>query len=126
MANSPTQRSLKYLRETGWDAEVVERWNSYARRRVDLFNCIDIVALRDGELAGVQTTSQSGSSRIAKIKDEKLMRAWLRAGGTLYVHGWAKRGPRGKRKVWTVRVVKITEDMLTESSRTEPETLPSP
>lgn len=109
---SPTQRSLKLLRETGWIPEVVERWNAYTKTRKDLFGCIDIVALRHGELAGIQTTSASGSSRIAKIKAEPRMISWLEAGGTLYVHGWAKRGARGKRKTWTCRVVPITLDML--------------
>lgn len=109
---SPTQRSLKLLRETGWIPEVVERWNAYTKTRKDLFGCIDIVALRHGELAGIQTTSASGSSRIAKIKAEPRMVSWLEAGGTLYVHGWAKRGARGKRKTWTCRVVPITLDML--------------
>ena len=30
------------------------------------------------------------------------LRVWLRAGGRFQLHGWAKRGPRGKRKLWMV------------------------
>lgn len=111
---SPTQRSLKFLREAGWTVEVVEHWNSYTRTRKDLFGCIDLVALRQGELAGIQTTSGHGSARIAKIKAEPRMVKWLEAGGTLYVHGWAKRGARGKRKLWDCRVIKLTLDDLLE------------
>lgn len=112
---SPTQRSLKFLREQGWTVEVVERWNAYTKTRKDLFGCIDLVAMRHGELAGVQTTSGAGSARIAKIKAEPRMVQWLEAGGTLYVHGWDKRGARGKRKTWTCRVVPITIELLRAS-----------
>ena len=31
--------------------------------------------------------------------------AWIKAGGKCEWHGWAKRGPRGRRKVWTLRRV---------------------
>ena len=98
---SPTARSLAVLRERGYIAEVVERWNPYARVRQDLFNCIDIVALRHGELLGVQTTTTGNmGARVAKILAEPAMLAWVNAGGTLVVHGWAK---RGKAKVWTLK-----------------------
>lgn len=116
---SPTQRSLKLLKDTGWNAEVVERWIHAIMRKQDLFNCIDIVAIRFGELAGVQVTSGSNvSARIAKIKKEPMMVKWLEANGTLYVHGWRevvayrKNGKKAKRKRWECRVVPITLDML--------------
>lgn len=118
---SPTQRSLKLLRDQGWTVDITEHWVSLHRKpgskgprgvRRDLFGCIDLVALRHGELAGIQTTSGPGSARIAKIKAEPRMVTWLEAGGTLYVHGWAKRGARGKRKLWDCRVIKLTLDDL--------------
>jgi hypothetical protein len=42
---SPTQRSLAECRKRGLTVQVVERWNSHARVRVDLFGVIDLVAL---------------------------------------------------------------------------------
>ena len=37
---SPTQRTLKYLRDKGYTAQVVEHWNAFAKRRIDLFGVI--------------------------------------------------------------------------------------
>ena len=45
MASSPTQRSLKLLRDEGYTAQVVERWNPHARVRQDLFGVIDTAAM---------------------------------------------------------------------------------
>ena len=51
MATSPTQLSLKKLREEGYiTIQVVEYWNSFARRRIDLFGFIDILAIKNGEV----------------------------------------------------------------------------
>ena len=103
---TPTARSLARLRRAGALAQVVERYNPHAKRRVDLFGFIDIVAL-DGKpgTLGVQTTSADHiSHRLAKLREEcaAAMTRWLEAGNRLVIHGWAKRGPRGKRKVWTL------------------------
>jgi hypothetical protein len=43
--SSPTQRSLAECRKRGYTAQVVEKWNSHAKVRVDLFGVIDIVAI---------------------------------------------------------------------------------
>jgi hypothetical protein len=52
---SPMQRSLAWLREHGYEAQKVEYWNHYAKRRVDLWG-IDILAMNDNHLLAVQTT----------------------------------------------------------------------
>ena len=108
--SSPTQRSLKELRECGWTAQVVERFNPHARVRVDLFGCIDIVAIDPaGGIVGIQACAgASHSARKAKIMAEPKMGQWLNAGGRVELWSWAKRGPRGKRKVWTLRKESIT------------------
>lgn len=67
---TPTQKTLKWLRASGWLAEVVERWNHFARRRQDLFGFVDIVAVRENVTWLVQCTSQAGvSARKRKILD---------------------------------------------------------
>ncbi len=87
---SPTQRSLKLLRERGYVAEVVEYWNHFARRRVDLFGVIDIVGVKD-VIVGVQTTSASNASaRIKKMIGNEAVIAWIQVGGEILVHGWRK------------------------------------
>lgn len=90
--SSPTQRSLKLLRDTGYSADVVERYNSFTKRRHDMFGFGDVFAFRDGEFAIVQTTSASNfSARMKKIKANEFARDWLNAGGVIIVHGWGKK-----------------------------------
>lgn len=106
--SSPTQRSLAECRGRTWIAQVVERWNQYARVRQDLFGVIDIVALTDDGILGIQACAGSShAARMAKIKAEPRAQEWLRCGGKLEVWSWAKRGVRGKRKLWTLRVESI-------------------
>lgn len=106
---TPTQRTLALLRQEGWICQVVEKWNAHARKRVDLFGIIDIVALKPGIILGVQTTSGAGhSARIAKARAEPRLRDWLCAGGRFEVISWAKRGKRGKRKLYQVRKQRLT------------------
>lgn len=111
---SPTQRSLAYLRKIGYRAAVVEKWNPHVGIRQDLFGFADIFAfapvhpLESSKLYPVvlvQTTTQAhAADRLAKIAENESACAWVRAFGTIEVHGWAKRGPRGKRKTWSVVV----------------------
>lgn len=106
---SPTQRTLKKLKDDGVPAYVTERWNPFARIRQDLFGFIDVVALHDGYILGIQCTSDSSvSARVKKIRESKYFEPWLRAGGRVEVWGWGKKGARGKRKTWTLRTVSMT------------------
>lgn len=108
---SPTQRSLAKLRAEGWTCQIVERWNQYARVRQDLFNGIDIVCLKAGEpgVLGVQTTSDDNASkRVEKLNGIEALKLWVACSNRLVVHGWAKKGARGKRKLWTCREIEIS------------------
>jgi len=98
---SPAQRSLAHLREAGYLAQVVERWNPHARIRQDLFGVVDIVAIRAGETLAVQATSGSNvAARVRKIADAEALPALRAAGWRLVVHGWRKSGRR-----WVLREV---------------------
>lgn len=89
---SPTERSLAMLREQGFTAEVVERWNPHTRTRHDLFGFADIIAVRKGEILLVQTTSYSGvSSRIKKIADCEHAPVCRMANIGIHVHGWRQK-----------------------------------
>lgn len=103
---SPTQKVLKSLRDAGYRAAIVERWNTFAKIRSDLFGCIDILAVLGPQTIGLQVTTMSHmDARFEKIRRLPDAKLWL-AGGTrrLLIIGTAKRGPRGKRKVWTERM----------------------
>lgn len=105
---TPTQRTLAAYRKAGWTAEVVERWNAHARIRQDLLGCIDIVALSPGRTLGIQATSGTNvAARLTKSLALPKLREWLRAGNYFVVVGWRKAGPRGRRKTWQMRSVRV-------------------
>ena len=107
--SSPTSRSLELLKKDGFSAQVVERWNMYAKVRVDLFGFIDIVGIKEGNICGIQTTSSSNmSARVKKILGIPEAKLWLEAGGKIHVHGWSKKGKAEKRKLWQVIIKEIT------------------
>lgn len=78
-------------------------------------NCERLVELyctpcreRPGHVLGIQATSgDNHAARVAKIKAEPRMKAWCEAGGRVEVWSWSKRGARGERKVWTLRVEEV-------------------
>jgi len=102
--SSPTQRTLAECKALGLTAQVVEKWNAYAKVRVDLFDCIDVVACGEGYILGIQACAgASHAARMAKAKASPRVAAWIAGGGQFEVWSWSKRGPRGKRKKWTCR-----------------------
>jgi len=107
---SPTQRSMALLRKEGSVFQVVERWNAFARRRIDLFGCIDIVCIHPTRgIIGIQATSGTNhSARISKSLAEPKLKNWLEAGGKFEVWSWAKKGAAGKAKRWTCRIQPIS------------------
>ena len=116
---TPSARSLALLRSQGWVGDVVERWIGGGKFRVrkDFLGFADLIVLRMSHLfpqiLAVQATSGTNvAHRVAKMLETPEALEWLRAGGLIHIHGWAKRGARGKRKAWHVRVVVVTEEML--------------
>ena len=104
MAISPTQLSLKMMRDQGYYAEVVERYNSFTRKRNDLFGFVDVLCLKPGEVVGVQTTSYSNmSARVKKIREHEHFQMVNDAGIRITVHGWHKVNNR-----WKCRDVDVT------------------
>ncbi len=95
---SPTAKALKELRLQGWMAEVVEKRLPIPGKFVtrDLFNCIDIIAMRYGEpVLAVQVTSRTNvNARLTKSKESALV--WVSTKNRFEVWGY---GPNGKRLV---------------------------
>jgi carbonic anhydrase len=83
---------------------VCEYWNSFSRKRVDLYGCIDILAIGNGETWAVQTTSTNVSSRIQKIRASEFFPTMLESGWRVFVHGWRKNS-KGR---YVQRVVELT------------------
>ncbi len=109
---SPTSRTLEHMRERGYLAQVVEKWNPFAKIRQDLFGCIDIVAVREvrthgfaivspGQTIGIQATSTGNiGARVKKSIALPGLLTWLLAGNHFWVCGWSK-SDRKYRPHWT-------------------------
>ena len=91
---TPTQKSLRLLRARGGLVEKVEHWNSFARRRQDLFGFGDLLHVTGDVVTIVQTTSLSNiSARLKKIRESQAAVLWLKSPHRcIEVHGWKKGG----------------------------------
>lgn len=115
--STPTQRSLAKLRAEGYIATIVEKWvpstpAGYKGPIItrDAWNFGDILAAKIGVPGAllVQTTSGSNASaRVKKIRQIAEAGIWLAAGNNIVCHSWAKRGGKGKRKLWDCVVIPI-------------------
>jgi hypothetical protein len=119
---SPTQRTIRELRNQGRRCAIVEKFNTHIGlhgARQDLFGIIDVIAL-DPERGVIGVQCCAGSSFAAheqKILVEHAQETldWLSTPGTaLELWGWRKvklkRG--GKAERWQPRVREITPDDL--------------
>lgn len=103
---SPTQRARAHCKAMGWTSQIVEKWNVHAKVRQDLFGCIDLIVLdgQPGGPLGVQVCAGSShAARRTKALAEPRLAAWLAAPARFEVWSYAKRGARGKRKLWELR-----------------------
>lgn len=102
---SPTERSLKLLREEGYLVAVVEKWNSFVKVRQDLFGFIDLLAIKENETLAVQTTSGDNvSARLTKIEASDNLPIVRKANWRIEVHGWRKNAA-GR---WVLRRVDVS------------------
>lgn len=113
MSVSPTQRTIRELRNQGRRCAIVERWNSFAGAhgiRQDLFGIIDVLALDPQRgFVGVQSCGQDFAAHERKLLEERAQECidWLSTpGGVLELWGWRKvklkRG--GKAMRWQPRI----------------------
>jgi hypothetical protein len=115
---SPTSRSLAECKRLGWLAQVVEKRVPHKPISIDLFGCIDIVAVRPGQTLGIQACAgASHAARLTKAMAQPKLRAWLEAGNQFEVWSWAKRGARGKAKRWAMRRDVVTVERLDGANR---------
>jgi len=97
-------RVLKSLRDQGYFAEVTERWDSFSRRKHDLFGFIDILAVGHGETLAIQVTSRDNmSSRRTKMRASPILATMRSAGWHVQLWGYDK-----PTHLWRVKV----EDVL--------------
>ena len=90
-ATSPTQRTLKALRDDGWTVAIVEHWNPHARIRQDMFGFIDLVAVKPGRTLAIQACAgASSAARVEKITNAELVGPVREANWDIQVWAWRK------------------------------------
>ena len=109
MQVSPTQRTLKALRDQGFVCGMVERWQAQSGVRQDLFGFIDIICMTDAGVLAVLSTGTAFSEHYKKITHDCAIHArqWIQMpNARLQLWGWRKvkkvRG--GKQMVYRPRV----------------------
>lgn len=129
MASIPLQRTLEYLRDKGWHCDVTERWLMGANIRKDFLGLADGGAVRhdfkgtwyfnacedNGAVAEhIKAYLDGGIRKSGKHKGEPFPPnphlPVLLCGNRFSIFGWGKRGGRGERKVWTLRLVEFYLD----------------
>ncbi len=100
-----TSRSLAYYRKEGYLCWIVEKYNSFTKKRTDLFNIIDIIAIGEDTI-GIQSCGQAFSEHDKKIVESEYKDAWLKAGNRLILIGWrkVKKKRGGVAMVWMSRI----------------------
>ena len=104
---TPTQRTIRLLKDAGYLVGTVERWAPVAGKRIDLFGIIDLLAIDSSTTLGVQSTGTSFSEHDAKLRAAETTKHWLAGDRQLVLIGWRKvrEKPReGKRMVYKPRI----------------------
>lgn len=111
MAGSrPTQRTTEFLRELGFAYAIVEKFVRFPPpgHLVDAFGCIDIIAVGCRRTLAIQTCrTEDIAHRLGKVVAAPALPKMLESGWDVIIIGWAKRGPRGKAKRWTMTAVRV-------------------
>jgi len=111
---TPTQRTLKAMREQGRICGIVEKFNTHVGKfgiRQDLFGFIDIIAIDpvDGIIA-IQSCGSSISAHVKKLLEERndIVYEWLKF-SKLELWGWrqVKLNRGGIAMRWHPRVIDI-------------------
>ena len=100
---SLTARSTAHLRDLGYMVATVEHYNSFTKRKHDLFGCIDLLAIGNGETVAVQVTSKPHlANRRHKIEEAEAYPEMIRSGWKIVLHGWWKEKNR-----WQLKEVEL-------------------
>jgi hypothetical protein len=118
---TPTQRTLKYLKGEGYLCGIVEKWipirdHPAGGVRKDLFDFIDIIALKDGQTTAVQSCGTNFSEHKRTILENQNVIAnaieCLNSNWRILLIGWrklkVKRG--GKATKWTPRIEEFSKE----------------
>ena len=100
--------SREVMTDLGYNCWKTEHWCPFSRRRKDLYNFIDSLAMEDDHMIGIQSSSASGrSKRHKKITDSPHALQWLKCPNRgIWLVTWAKkkvkRGGKAFKYIFTV------------------------
>jgi hypothetical protein len=108
--SSPTSRSLQRLKELGYDAQVVERFNAHVPPhgiRIDLFGLADVEAIADDHTLYVQATPASNlAAHVQKCLDEPRLRRLIACPARVFeIWSWSQ---KARRRPWVLRRYRAT------------------
>ena len=90
--SSLNQRTIALYQDQGYRCTVVESYNSFTKRKKDLFGIFDVLAVGNGQTIGIQITSKSNmAARIRKIEESEFLPEILQSGWRVVVIGWFKK-----------------------------------
>jgi hypothetical protein len=89
-----TARSKALYVSHGYQVALVEHYNSFTKRKHDLWGCIDLLAIGHGETVA--------SARKHKIEEAEAYPEMLRSGWRVVLHGWFKEKNR-----WQLKEVEL-------------------
>jgi hypothetical protein len=116
------QKSRELLKEQGYDTWIVEKpYNPYTKRREDMFNFADLVAIRLDMpgVTAIQATGEDCSGHIKKMVDGYVsnkgrtippnlyLKTWLGSGNRFFIWSWILRGKKGRRKLYHLREIEF-------------------
>ena len=118
------QRTNAWLQEKGWHTWRWETWNQWSHTRQDGYGFIDLTAIRHDfkGVWGINATDEHVQDHVSKYLDgwdhpkkgrqpaNPHLPVWLCGGNRFSIFSWGKRGGRGERKVWTLRLVEFYLD----------------
>lgn len=125
---SPLERSKALLEENGFHVWKVERPATMWAPTLDLYNCMDLVAIRDDRsgVLGIQCCGEDVAPHLHKIlegyekksikKGEMVvevippnpyLKIWLKAGNLFFIWGWRLRKNEGTRAKYQLREIEF-------------------
>lgn len=108
---TPNARTRQMYRDRGLMSEIVERHSPFPKpfgKKHDLLGIFDGVTFSQPIIGWQATSNAHLADRIAKVRSSEHYQTWLNLGHRIVCVGWAKKGPRGKRKLWAPTEVELT------------------
>lgn len=92
MATTPaTKKTMKWLKDNGYKAWIVEKWNPWVKIRQDFAGICDIIAVGKGETICVQSCTTRVQERVDKMRASDNFHYLKQNGWKMLIVGWSKK-----------------------------------